>query len=156
LAAFAILFGTRDLVSTENNHGMVLAIAFESLVKLAAFLAVGIYAAYVLRDDLGDAYAHALALPQVAAATADVSWPIGFVVQTFLAAAAIICLPRQFHVTVVENTALSDLRASRWIFPLYLLIISLFVLPIAATGLEKFAHGSVPADTFVLALPLAG
>src|ERR1700730_11027449 len=155
LAAFAILFGTRDLVSTENHHGMVLAIAFESLVKLAAFLAVGVYAVYGLRDGMGDAYAHALALPQISSAMSD-SWRMGFFSQTLLAAAAIICLPRQFHVTVVENTVLSDLRAARWIFPAYLAIISVFVLPIAAIGLEQFSRASVPADTFVLALPLAG
>src|SRR3984893_624071 len=155
LAAFAILFGTRDLVSTENHHGMVLAIAFESLVKLAAFLAVGVYAVYGLRNGMGDAYAHALALPQISSAMSD-SWRMGFFSQTLLAAAAIICLPRQFHVTVVENTVLSDLRAARWIFPAYLAIISVFVLPIAAIGLEQFSRASVPADTFVLALPLAG
>ena len=156
LAAFAILFGTRDLVSTENHHGMVLAIAFESLVKLAAFLAVGVYAVYGLRNGMSDAYEHALALPQISSAVSDASWRMGFVSQTLLAAAAIICLPRQFHVTVVENTVLSDLRAARWIFPAYLAIISVFVLPIAATGLEQFSRASVPADTFVLALPLAG
>ncbi len=156
LAAFAILFGTRDLISTENHHGMVLAIAFESLVKLAAFIAVGLYAVYGLRNGLADAYQHALALPQVSGASSEGTWRMGFVSQTLLAAAAIICLPRQFHVTVVENTVLSDLRAARWIFPAYLAIITLFVLPIAATGLEQFAHASVPADTFVLALPLAG
>jgi len=156
LAAFAILFGTRDLVSTENHHGMLLAIAFESLVKLAAFLAVGLYAVYVLRDGLADAYQHALALPQTANAMDDASWRAGFFVQTLLAAIAVICLPRQFHVTVVENTALSDLRTSRWVFPLYLAVISVFVLPIAASGSEHFASGAVPGDTFVLALPLAG
>jgi Na+/proline symporter/signal transduction histidine kinase len=156
LAAFAILFGTRDLVSTENHHGMVLAIAFESLVKLGAFLAVGIYAVYALRGGLFDAYHQALALPQVAEPLRDGSWRIGFVSQTLLAACAIICLPRQFHVTVVENTVISDLRTARWVFPAYLAVISLFVLPIAATGLEQFAHAMVPADTFVLALPLAG
>jgi len=155
LAAFAILFGTRDLVSTESHHGMVLAIAFESLVKLAAFLAVGVYVVYGLRNGIGDAYEHALALPQMSGAMSDASWRIGFVSQTLLAAAAIICLPRQFHVTVVENTVLSDLRAARWIFPAYLAIISVFVLPIAASGLERFSGASVPADTFVLALPLA-
>jgi len=156
LAAFAILFGTRDLVSTENHHGMVLAIAFESLVKLAAFLAVGLYAVYGLRNGLGDAYQHALALPQVTGRMSESSWRMGFVSQTLLAAAAIICLPRQFHVAVVENTVLSDLRTSRWVFPAYLAIISAFVLPIAASGLEQFSGLSVPADTFVLALPLAG
>jgi Na+/proline symporter/signal transduction histidine kinase len=156
LAAFAILFGTRDLVSTENHHGMVLAIAFESLVKLATFLAVGVYAVYGLRNGMGDAYAHALALPQVSSRVSEPSWQMGFVSQTLLAAAAIICLPRQFHVAVVENTVLSDLRTSRWVFPVYLAIISVFVLPIAASGLEQFSRLSVPADTFVLALPLAG
>ena len=156
LAAFAILFGTRDLVSTENHHGMVLAIAFESLVKLAAFLAVGLYAVYGLRNGIADAYGHALALPQVASRTSEPLWRMGFVSQTLLAAIAIICLPRQFHVAVVENTVLSDLRTSRWVFPAYLAIISVFVLPIAASGLERFAGLSVPADTFVLALPLAG
>ena len=156
LAAFAILFGTRDLISTENHHGMVLAIAFESLVKLAAFLAVGLYAVYGLRDGFADAYEHALsAAPRISSAMNDESWRIGFVSQTLLAAIAIICLPRQFHVTVVENTKLSDLRAARWIFPLYLAIISAVVLPIAAAGLEQFAGASPPADTFVLALPLA-
>ena len=156
LAAFAILFGTRDLVSTENHHGMVLAIAFESLVKLAAFLAVGLYVVYGLRNGMADAYGHALALPQVSSRVSEPSWRIGFVSQTLLAAAAIICLPRQFHVAVVENTVLSDLRASRWIFPVYLAIVSVFVLPIAASGLEQFSGLSVAADTFVLALPLAG
>jgi Na+/proline symporter/signal transduction histidine kinase len=156
LAAFAILFGTRDLVSTEKHHGMVLAIAFESLVKLAAFLAVGLYATYALRDGLVDAYSRALALTQVSMPANDAQWRMGFVSQTLLAAAAIICLPRQFHIAVVENTSLSDLRASRWIFPGYLALISLFVLPIAAAGLEQFSTASVAADTFVLELPLAG
>jgi len=156
LAAFAILFGTRDLVSTENHHGMVLAIAFESLVKLAAFLAVGLYAVYGLQNGIGEAYRHALALPQVMSRLDETSWRIGFVSQTVLAAIAIVCLPRQFHVAVVENTVLSDLRTSRWVFPAYLAIISFFVLPIAASGLEQFAGLSIPADTFVLALPLAG
>ncbi|HEX4584887.1 MAG TPA: NahK/ErcS family hybrid sensor histidine kinase/response regulator [Burkholderiaceae bacterium] len=155
LAAFAILFGTRDLVSTENHHGMVLAIAFESLVKLAAFLALGLYATYVLSDGLVDAYSRALALAQVSMPSNDATWRMGFVSQTLLAAIAIICLPRQFHIAVVENTSLSDLRTSRWVFPLYLSVISLFVLPIAAAGVE-FLGGSVPSDTFVLELPLVG
>lgn len=156
LAAFAILFGTRDLVSTENHHGMVLAIAFESLVKLTAFVAVGLYAVYGLRAGIGDAYAHALALPQVSSRVSDPLWRTGFISQTLLAAVAIFCLPRQFHVAVVENTVLSDLRTARWVFPVYLAIISIFVLPIAASGLERFAATLVSADTFVLALPLAG
>ena len=156
LAAFAILFGTREVLSTENHHGMVLAIAFESFVKLGAFLAVGAYAVYVLRGGLLEAYTHAMTLPQVVEPLGDPKWRFGFIAQTILAGAAIFCLPRQFHVTVVESTALADVRTARWLFPTYLALISLFVLPIAAAGLEQFARSKVAADTFVLALPLAG
>jgi Na+/proline symporter/signal transduction histidine kinase len=156
LAAFAILFGTREVLSSENHHGMVLAIAFESFVKLGAFLLVGAYAVYVLRGGLLDAYSHAMTLPQVVEPLSDSKWRFGFVAQTILAGAAIFCLPRQFHVTVVESAAPGDVRTARWLFPAYLALISLFVLPIAAAGLEQFAHSNVAADTFVLALPLAG
>lgn len=152
LGAFAILFGTRHVASSENHHGMVLAIAFESLVKLLAFLAVGLYAAYGHFNGLGDAYAAANALPQVSQLPAQPAWQAGFAMQTLLAAAAMLCLPRQFHVAVVENTDIEDLRAARWIFPTYIALISLFVLPIAAAGLAKLP--GVSADTFVLALPL--
>lgn len=153
LGAFAILFGTRDVASSETHHGMVLAIAFESLVKLLAFLAVGVYAAYVHFDGLNDAYSAAHSLPQVAQTAWQPSWQMGFLTQTLLAAAAMLCLPRQFHVAVVENTSPRDLNAARWIFPGYLLLISLFVLPIAAAGLARLP--GVAGDTFVLALPLA-
>jgi Na+/proline symporter/signal transduction histidine kinase len=156
LAAFAMLFGTRELVSTEKHHGMMLAIAFESVVKLAVFLAVGLYVVYGLRDGFWNAYERALELPQMSSAMASGTWQIGFVTQTLLAAVAVICLPRQFHVTAIENTVVSDLHRARWIFPCYLTIISIFVIPIAATGLELFGPGLVSADTFVLALPLAG
>src|SRR5262245_46913881 len=155
LAAFAILFGTREVLSTENHHGMVLAIAFESIVKLIAFLAVGAFAVYVLRDGFFDAYADAMALPQIGETLGDPKWRAGFVAQTILAAAAIICLPRQFHVAVVESAAISDVRPARWLFPTYLALISLFVIPIAAVGLEAFAGSPIAADTFVLALPLS-
>lgn len=153
LAVFAILFGTRQVVSTENHHGMVLAIAFESLIKLVAFLAIGLYAVYGIHNGLFDAYAAALKLPQVSAPPQQPSWVLGFFTQTLLAICAILCLPRQFHVGVVENTAISDLRTARWLFPLYLALISVFVLPIAAAGLSRLP-GVLP-DTFVLALPLA-
>ena len=156
LAAFSILFGTREVVSSENHHGMVLAIAFESVVKLLAFLAVGAYAVYGLRNGFADSYAHAMLLPQVREPLDDATWRAGFIAQTILASAAILCLPRQFHVAVVESTAMTDVRVSRWLFPTYLALISIFVIPIAAAGLEHFAGSRVAADTFVLALPLAG
>lgn len=154
LGIFAILFGTRQVVSSENHHGMVLAIAFESLVKLVAFLAVGLYVCYGLYDGIGDAYAQAAKLPQMTAPLLDDSWRAGFVAQTILAAIAVICLPRQFHVSVVENTSKQDLRRARWLLPVYLLAISAFVIPIATAGLQFLPPGR-SADTFLLRLPIA-
>jgi len=153
LAAFTILFGTRQVVTSESHHGMVLAIAFESSVKLLAFLAVGIYVCYGLYDGLDDVYRHASA---TIARTPPSSGPLGsgFIAQMVLASTAMLCLPRQFHVTVVENTSIKDLARARWVFPLYLLLISAFVLPIATAGLEHLPIGSDP-DTFMLVLPLA-
>ncbi len=154
LAGFSILFGTRQIVSSENHHGMVLAIAFESTVKLVAFVSVGLFACYGVFGGIGDAYGHALQLPQLARLPDGGSWTAGFVTQTLLAAIAILCLPRQFHVAVVESTSAADLRRARWVFPAYLLLISALVLPIAAAGLQLLPAGNAP-DTFVLALPRA-
>ena len=154
LAAFAILFGTRQVVASENHHGMVLAIAFESTVKLLAFLAVGLFVCYQVYDGFGDAWSHALTRLDAQAEDRDGRWQAGFAVQTLLAAAAVLCLPRQFHVTVVENADTGDLKRARWVFPLFLLAISVFVLPIAAAGLDLLQPGA-SGDTFMLALPLS-
>ena len=155
LAAFAILFGTREVLSTETHHGMVLAVAFESVIKLIAFVAVGLYAVYMLHDGFIDAYARAIQLPQVRDTIVDPGWQLGFVAQTLLAGAAIFCLPRQFQVTVVENTSIRDLDTARWLFPVYLAIICLLVMPIAEVGLLKLVGTGTPADTFMVSLPLA-
>jgi Na+/proline symporter/signal transduction histidine kinase len=152
LAVFVILFGTRQIVSSESHHGLVSAIAFESVVKLGAFVAVGLFATFSIFNGVGDAYKAAMELPEISAPLGEQSWQVGFMVQTLLAMAAIICLPRQFQVTVVENTALDDLRTARWVFPLFLALISFFVMPIAAAGLLKHPHFT--PDTYVLALPL--
>ena len=154
LAVFAILFGTRQVVSSENHPGMVLAIAFESLVKLAAFLAVGLYVCFGLGDGIGTVYAQALRLPQLQVSLADTHWHAGFWVQTLLAALAVLCLPRQFHVAVVESSGTGDLKRARWVFPAYLLLVSAFVVPIAAAGLARLPATQAP-DTYLLALPLA-
>ena len=155
LAAFAILFGTREVLSTENHHGMVLAIAFESVIKLLAFVAIGLYAVYVLQDGFIDAYSHAMPMPQFKDSIADPHWLAGFVAQTLLAGVAIFCLPRQFQVVVVENTSVRDLSAARWLFPLYLSVICVLVIPIAEVGLVRFLGTGTEADTFMLSLPLA-
>jgi Na+/proline symporter/signal transduction histidine kinase/ActR/RegA family two-component response regulator len=154
LAVFAILFGTRTVASSENHHGMVLAIAFESLVKLLAFVAVGAFVTWGYFNGLGEAYATAHALPAVAETLRQPSWAAGFIAQTVLAMAAILCLPRQFHVTVVENSDTNDLRTARWVFPLYLVVISVFVLPIAAAGATLLGGSGIAPDNYVLSVPL--
>ncbi|HUR41442.1 MAG TPA: PAS domain-containing hybrid sensor histidine kinase/response regulator [Verrucomicrobiae bacterium] len=155
LAVFAILFGTRQVASSENHHGLMLAIAFESVIKLIAFLAVGAFVTWGVFSGLGEAYSTAHALPAVQDTLGQSSWTAGFIAQTVLAMAAILCLPRQFHVTVVENSDVHDLRTARWMFPLYLVVISVFVLPIAAAGATLLADTGAAPDTYVLNVPLS-
>ena len=157
MALFAILFGTRHIDASEHHEGMVAAIAFESVVKLLAFLAVGIFVTFYLYDGFGDLFAAAAARPDVAqlfTLGGDTSYG-QWMTLTLLSMAAIICLPRQFQVIVVENVNESHLNKAVWLFPLYLLIINIFVLPIAVGGLLAFPDQQVDADTFVLTLPMA-
>jgi len=156
LALFAILFGTRRVDATEHHHGMILAIAFESAVKLAAFAAVGLFALWLLGSD-----GAAMLAPVGGAAGAPgpfsaADLPQAFVTQTLLASAAIFCLPRQFHVAVVEAHEGADNRSARWMFPLYLVIFCLFVVPITLAGLRFLPPGLFAGDTYVLALPMQG
>lgn len=152
LALFAILFGTRHVDATEHHPGMMLAVAFESVVKLIAFIAVGVFVTWGLFDGFGDIARQAAALPGLAAARAEQSTASHYLSLAVLGFFAIFCLPRQFHVAVVESSGPQDLRLARWIFPLYLVAISVFVLPIANAGLVR---GTGDADLFVLGLPLA-
>ncbi len=155
MALFSILFGTRHIDATEHHEGIVLAIAFESIIKLSAFIAVGLYVTFGIFDGFNNLFSQAAAeLAQNENFRTDFIEG-SFITETLLAAAAIICLPRQFHVAVVENADPKDLRVARWIFPGYLILASLFVLPIATAGMLTFPDGSVDADTFVLTLPLA-
>ena len=157
LMAFAVLFGTRHIDASEHHEGMVAAIAFESVIKLLAFLAVGFYVTYVMYDGLGDIFSRAhkseelRKLFTIEGAGGYGSWAS----LTILAMAAILFLPRQFQVTVVENVDERHMEKAVWLFPLYLLLINIFVLPIAFGGLLLFPDGSVNADTFVLTLPMA-
>ena len=151
LALFAILFGTREIDATEHHHGMILAVALESLVKLVAFVAVGVFA-------LGHLPGSEDLLSRFQSATRDFvapGIPQGFMAQTLLAFVAIVCLPRQFHVAVVECGEVADVRRARWLFSAYLLVICVFVLPITSAGQALFAGAGVAPDTYVLALPLA-
>ncbi|MBB4863945.1 Na+/proline symporter/signal transduction histidine kinase [Pseudomonas nitritireducens] len=154
LALFTIVFGTRNLDVTEHHRGMVLAIAFESLVKLTAFLAVGIFVTYGLYDGFGDLVDKARVAPQLTEYWKEtVHWP-AMLLQTGVAMTAIMCLPRQFHVLVVENIEPRDLNLARWVFPIYLVLAALFVVPIALAGQMHLPSGVMP-DSFVISLPLA-
>ncbi|MBK1645053.1 histidine kinase [Thiocapsa imhoffii] len=156
LAAFTILFGTRHLDASERHEGMVAAIAFESIVKLVAFLAVGLFVTLGVLGWGGPALPplqdpaplQPLLEPSVAP-FAD--W---FAI-SLLAGLAVMLLPRQFQVAVVENSDERHLRRALWLFPLYLLLINLFVVPIAIVGLLTFPDGQVHADTFILTVPMA-
>jgi Na+/proline symporter/nitrogen-specific signal transduction histidine kinase len=158
LAAFTILFGTRKLDATERHEGMVAAIAFESLVKLVAFVAVGCFVTFGLFGGFGDVFDRAAALPE-----AERLFTLGgpeagygsWLWLTLLSMLAIILLPRQFQVAVVENVDERHLDKAMWLFPLYLLAINVFVLPIALGGLVRFEGAGVDADFFVLAMPIA-
>ena len=151
LAGFAILFGTRKIDVTEHHDGLMIAIAFESVVKLLAFVAVGLFAIRLLGDSSAEV--------TVTAARADTLFrldriPDTFVTQLILASAAIFCLPRQFHVTVVEAHKDARLGAARWAFPLYLLVFTVFIIPITQAGMKLLPSGAFSGDTFVLALPM--
>ena len=159
LAGFTMVFGARHLDSAERHEGMVAAIAFESVIKLVAFLAVGLFVVYGLFNGLTDLFAQARAVPELAKLLrleqgGSFAWTQWFAM-TLLSMFSVIFLPRQFQVMVVENVSENHLRRAVWVFPLYLLAINLFVLPIALGGLLYFGPGQMNADNFVLSLPLA-
>ena len=149
LAGFTMLFGTRHIASTESHHGLVTAVAAESALKLIAFVVVGLFALWSLGGMEAGTQAVA-ALPTLDLATFGSS---SFWLQTALAGAAVIVLPRQFHIMVVEHKGGKELARARWLFPAYLLVFAAFVLPLAAAG-ERFV-GATHADQYVLALPQA-
>jgi Na+/proline symporter/nitrogen-specific signal transduction histidine kinase len=158
LAVFSIFFGTRHLDVTERHEGLVAAIAFESVVKLAAFLAVGTYVTYGLYLGFGDLIENAKAIHTFDRLMTMGSKPGTFTnwgIQIFISMMAILFLPRQFQMAVVENVNEEHLNKAIWLFPLYLFAINIFVLPIALCGLLQFPENTVDPDTFVLSLPIA-
>ncbi len=159
MALFTIAFGTRHLDVSERHEGMVAAIAFESIIKLVAFLAVGLYVTFGIFDGFGDIFRRASARPDLAGLLTPLTgWTVGFadwVWLTLLSMFAIVFLPRQFQVAVIENVDEKHLKKAMWLFPIYMLAINIFVLPIAFGGLLTFPEGHVNSDTFVLALPMA-
>jgi Na+/proline symporter/signal transduction histidine kinase/CheY-like chemotaxis protein len=153
MAVFTILFGVRNVQASEQHRGMMLAIAFESVVKMVALLTVGPFVLFVLFDGPGDLLAHLEQVPAVFERVTREGSPLTWLVTTLLSAMAFLCLPRQFHAAVVEHDHPASLRTARWLFPLYLVLINLFVVPIAAAGLLLLGP-QVNPDLFVLQLPL--
>ncbi|WP_035566399.1 sensor histidine kinase [Hymenobacter sp. IS2118] len=158
LAVFTIFFGVRSVEATERHEGMVLAVALESVLKLVAFLAVGIFVTFGLFGGFRDLFDQAAAVPALrqlfTLQGAGVS-STGWLTLLVLSMSAVLLLPRQFQVSVVENVDENHLRKAMWLFPLYLIVINIFVLPIAFGGMLKLGGSGIDADTFVLALPLA-
>src|SRR5574343_1450212 len=156
LALFSILFGTRHLDATERHEGMVAAVAFESVVKLIAFLAVGLFVTYGLYGGLGDLFQRAASNPDLGRLLQLDSGRAGsWTAMILLSGLAIIFLPRQFQIIVVENVDESHIKRAVWLFPLYLVLINIFVLPLALGGMLHFSGQGGNPDTFVLTLPLA-
>ena len=158
LAFFGILFGARNLDFTKQQTGLMTAVAAESVVKLVAFLAVGVYVTWGLFGGLGEIFgtiasdpvwSRLLTLDQPQTAS-YARWAAMLVISMM----AVMFLPRQFHVLVVQNPRERDVNAVAWSFPLYLLLINLFVLPIAFAGLIVFPESGGQADSFILQLPL--
>jgi Na+/proline symporter/signal transduction histidine kinase len=155
MATFAVLFGTRHTDATEHQDGLMLAVATESIVKLMAFLTVGVFVTFVMFHGPLALLTRALSEPHTSAVLTGVPQFAPFCAMTTLSLFAIVLLPRQFHVTVVENHSEAEIRRAAWLFPAYLVLINLFVLPIAMAGLLTFPAGHLDSDMFVVALPLA-
>ena len=160
LAAFTIVFGTRHMDATERHEGMVAAVAFEAVVKLVAFLAAGLFVTFGLFGGFGDLFDRAAQAGLTTVFTLGTTGGYGnWIWLIVLSMLAILLLPRQWQVAVVENVDERHLKPAMWLFPLYLLAINVFVLPIAAAGLLQFGGagegGAVDADTYVLTLPMA-
>jgi len=159
LAAFTILFGTRHLDASERHEGLVAAIAFESLVKLVAFLAIGAFVTWGIYDGFADIFGRAAAHVKLADLFAPLNGAAGsyagWASLTVLSMFAIMFLPRQFHIAVVENVNENHLGKAIWLFPLYMLAMNVFVIPVAFGGVMHFSGAAMDPDTFVLTLPMA-
>lgn len=155
LALFAILFGTRNMDASEHHRGLMWAIALESIVKLLAFLAIGLFVIFGVFNGFAEIAETVRNNQEFSELFSPWRLPEGFGIQLILAMAAIICLPRQFHVAIVEFRDVRELKLARLVFPAYLLVFAVLVMPIALAGMTQFSGQAVNPDTYVLALPIA-
>ncbi len=156
MVVFTIVLGVRRLDPTERHPGLIMAVAVECLVKLVAFLAAGIFVTYFMFNGFGDIFKQISTNlpPQIIYMwNEDHAWSVTWMTYLILSMSAIMFLPRQFHVSVVENFNEKHIRTALWLFPLYMLLINVFVFPIAMGGILK-GYSPLEADTFVLGLPL--
>jgi Na+/proline symporter/CheY-like chemotaxis protein/two-component sensor histidine kinase len=155
MAAFAVLFGTRQTDATEHQHGLMLAVATESIIKLVAFIAAGAFVTFWMFSP-HELVERAMKTPEAVRAINYTPSIGNFLTMVLLSFCAIMLLPRQFHVSVVETSTDAEVGRARWLFPFYLVAINLFVIPIALAGLIIFPFGAVDSDMYVLALPMEG
>ncbi|MBK1842115.1 hybrid sensor histidine kinase/response regulator [Azospirillum sp. YIM B02556] len=150
MAVFTILFGVRHINASEHHRGLMLAIAFESLVKLTVFLAVAAFIVWGMFDGYADLITRPQAEPLLSPDFTDATWWSN----TAISIIAFLCLPQMYHVMTVENDSPRHLRAAAWMYPTYLLALSALMIPIAVAGLVTFEDGINP-DTFMITLPIA-
>src|SRR4051794_20327455 len=153
MAVFAVLFGTRQSDATEHQHGLMLAGGTESIIKLGAFLGAGAFVTFWMFSPV-ELFERALKTPEAVRVIEYAPSAGTFLTMVLLSFCAIMLLPRQFHVSVVENTDDAEVGRARWLFPLYLVAINVFVIPIAIAGLVTFPFGAVDSDMYVLALTM--
>ncbi|MGQ7843582.1 ATP-binding protein [Granulosicoccus sp. 3-233] len=152
ITGFAILFGARHLTPREKHHGLVVAIAFESAIKLIAMVVAGLFAVTQVFESPLAMSRWADSQPGMVAelyapATAGL-WPT-LLLLSFCAA---FTLPRQYHMTFTENENPKHLNTAYWLFPLYLLILNLPIIPILFAG--RYLSLSMEADFYVLGMTL--
>ncbi|HBA71114.1 MAG TPA: stage II sporulation protein E, partial [Geobacter sp.] len=155
---FGVIFGARNLISSERHEGLVAAIAVESVVKLLAFMVIGLFVTYGLFDGFGDIFARMKAKEAafdhlVTIDEDSISAHMNWFSTLWLSMGAILLLPRQFHVAVIENSNEEHIKMAMWLFPAYMFLINLFVMPIAFGGI-LYSGGIFGADYFVINLPL--
>lgn len=154
LAAFGALFGTRRINATESQNGLMLAVAMESVLKLCAFLVLGFFVTWVMFEGPDDLIERAAAV-NFLAPFEQMPRPSTWITVTLLSFFGVFLLPRQFHVTIVENMSEREIRTAAWLIPLYMIAINIFVAPLALAGMLMFGDGSTSPDMYVLALPLS-
>lgn len=148
MAVFAILFGARQSDVTKHNTGLMHVLCFEAIIKLLALMMVCALSVTMIDGGLPATIGHAqnhFASDSLSARSITI---------LLLSMAAMICLPRQFHVAMIERHSSNDVNWARWVFPFYLLLTSLVVIPITMAGLTQLP-ADVSPDLFVIQLPLS-